>query len=125
MENGNFLGCLELLSEYDPFLAAHVQQYGNDGSGVASYMSSSTYEEFDDLVADKVRNIILSEMKHAKYFSFSVDSTPDVTNVDQLTFTLRYVLDDGQPVERFLFFVPINSHTERSLYQEILNTFRR
>ena len=42
-----------------------------------------------------------------------------------MTFTLRYVLDDGQPVERFLLFMPIISHTGRNLYQEILDTFRR
>jgi len=52
-ENGNFLGCLELLSEYDPFLAAHVQRYGNAGSGVTSYMSSTTYEEFVELMAER------------------------------------------------------------------------
>ena len=124
-ENGKFLGCLELLSKYDPFLAAHVQRYGNAGSGVTSYMSSSTYEEFVKLMADKVRNIIISEIKQTKYFSFSVNSTADVSKVDQLTFSLRYVLDDGQPVERFLLFVPITSHTGRNLYQEILDTFRR
>jgi len=124
-ENVNFLGCLELLSEYDPFLAAHVQRYGNARSGVTSYTSSSTYEEFVDLMANKLRNNILSEMKHAKYFSFSVDSTPDVTNVELLTFTLHYVLDDGQSVEHFLFFMPIKSHTGCSLYQEIFDTFCR
>ena len=25
--NGNFLGCLELLAEYDPFLAGHIEKY--------------------------------------------------------------------------------------------------
>ena len=64
-------------------------------------------------------------MKQAKYLSFSVDSTPDVTNVDQLTFSPRYVLDEGQPVERFLLFVPITLRTGRSLYQDIIDTFRR
>ena len=78
-----------------------------------------------ELMAEKVRSSIVSEMKQAKYFSFSVDSTPDVSNVDQLTFSLRYVLDDGQPVERFLIFVPMASHTGRNLYQEIINIFRR
>ena len=29
--NGNFLGTLELLSQFDPFLAAHLEKYGNKG----------------------------------------------------------------------------------------------
>ena len=27
--NGNYLGILELLAEYDPFLAQHIQKHGN------------------------------------------------------------------------------------------------
>lgn len=35
--NGLFLGCLELISEYDPFIAQHMKKYGNKGSGHVSY----------------------------------------------------------------------------------------
>jgi len=31
--NGNYLGCLELINEFDPFLADHTQNYGNRGKG--------------------------------------------------------------------------------------------
>ena len=42
--------------------------------------------------------------------SVSVDSTPDVSNVDQLTCVIRYVLPSG-PVERFVHFLPMMKHT--------------
>lgn len=32
--NGNFLGIIELLAEYDPFLASHIENYGNKGRGM-------------------------------------------------------------------------------------------
>lgn len=32
--NGNYLGILELLSDYDPFLASHIANYGNKGKGI-------------------------------------------------------------------------------------------
>lgn len=32
-KNGNYLGVLELISEYDPFLATHISSYGNKGKG--------------------------------------------------------------------------------------------
>jgi len=61
-----------------------------------------------------VKNTIVEELKIGKYFSFSVDSTPDIIHVDQLTFTIRYVSANGVPVERFLQFVPVVSHTGES-----------
>ena len=122
LSNGNFPGCLEWLAEYDPFLAAHTERYGNSGRGIASYISSKTCDELIRLISSHVMKIILGELKIAKYFSIRVDSTPDITHVDQLTFTVRYVSANDVPVERFLQFVPIASHTAESLYQVIKTT---
>uniref|UniRef100_H2YAG1 DUF4371 domain-containing protein n=1 Tax=Ciona savignyi TaxID=51511 RepID=H2YAG1_CIOSA len=119
-ENGNFLGILELMAEYDTFLAEHIQKRVNKGRGHVSYFSSTVCEEFIDILAKKVLNFIISEIKQAKYYSVSVDSTPDITNVDQLTIVIRYVLPDG-PVERFVQFVPIRGHTGSQLAQNLLD----
>lgn len=122
--NGNFLGCLELLAEYDTFLAQHITTYGNAGRGTASYLSSTTVDEFIHLMAQRLLNTIVTKIKAAKYFSFSVDSTPDVTHHDQLTFTVRYVCNDSMlPTERFLKFVNIISHTGLDLFDVIVDTF--
>ena len=39
--NGNYLGLLELLSQFVPFLAEHIRRYGNKGRGIVSYLSST------------------------------------------------------------------------------------
>jgi len=39
--NGNYLMSLELIAEFDPFLAEHISRYGNIGSGQTSYLSST------------------------------------------------------------------------------------
>ena len=57
--------------------------------------ASTVCEEFIDVIATKVLDIIISEIKQAKYHSKSVDSTPDITNVDHLTIIFRCVLPDG------------------------------
>ena len=52
-----------------------------------------------------------------------MDSTPDVTHVDQLTFIIRYVQDDGTIVERFLNFIDSNGqHDAESITNHILRT---
>ena len=82
----------------------------NNTKGHVSYFSSPACEEFIDVIATKVLDIIISEIKQAKYYSVSMDSTPDITNADQLTIIFRYVLRGG-PVERFVKFIPTREHT--------------
>ncbi|XP_076810277.1 uncharacterized protein LOC143453012 [Clavelina lepadiformis] len=53
-QNGNFLGILELLAEYDTFLAEHIQKRVNKGKGHVSYFSSTVCEEFIDAIATKL-----------------------------------------------------------------------
>ena len=73
-------------------------------------------------MGSRVKETILNELKIAKYYSFSVDSTPDITHMDQLTFTIRYVMANGNLNERFLKFVPITCHTGHSLFEVIKST---
>ena len=43
------------------------------------------------LIAKNVKESIVADVKKAGYFSFSVNSTPDVSHTDQLTLIIRYV----------------------------------
>ena len=117
--NGNYLGILELLAKFDPFLAQHVNHNANKGRGHTSYLSKTICEEFVDLMANRVQEHIITEVKAAKYFSVSVDSTPDISHVDQLTCILRYVLPSG-PVERYLTFLKMHGHTGKELAESLL-----
>lgn len=119
VNNGNYLGCLELLAEYDPFLAEHLQQRANKGRGHISYLSSTICDEFVLIIHHELMKQIIQEIKDAKYYSVSVDSTPDVSHSDQLTLIIRYVIVSG-PVERFIKFVPIYEHTGESLAKVLL-----
>ena len=91
VHNGNFLGIIELLAEYDSFLSEHLEKYGNKGKGSTSYLSHSICDELLKIMARRVTKIIVEEMQEAKYFSISVDSTPDITHIDQLSITTRFV----------------------------------
>jgi len=120
VHNGNYLGCLELLAEYDPFLAEHIKTRANKGKGHVSYLSSAVCDEFINILGQEVLQEIISEIKNAKYYSVSVDSTPDISHTDQLTLIFRYVQCDG-PVERFVKFIPIHGHTGESLARTLFS----
>lgn len=65
-------------------------------------------------------NAILAEIKHSKYFSISVDSTPDISHSDQLAFCVRYA-KSGMPIERFIQFIHINQHNSEYLSNTVIN----
>jgi len=65
---------------------------------------------------------IVTEIKLAKYFSIIVDSTSDVSNVDQFTFVVRYVLTNGSPNERFLTFIPNCRHTGEDMEKAVVSS---
>lgn len=58
---------------------------------------------------------IVQETITSKYFSIIIDSTPDISKVDQLTVAIRYILPDGSPVERFLGFLPSVGHKAKDM----------
>ena len=119
--NGNYLGILELLVQFDPFLSSHLAKYGNQGRGKPSYLSSTICDEIIQIMGDQVKAVIIKELQQSMYFSLSVDSTPDVSHVDQLTVVVRYVrMSDGEVVERFLTFIAIESHTGEALATAVL-----
>jgi hypothetical protein len=67
-----------------------------------------------------VLTVINSEIKATKYYSISVDFTPDLSHVDQLTFIVRFV-KDGKPIERFFQFLPIEENKAQYIADTGLN----
>lgn len=67
------------------------------------------------LMDEKIKKTIAAELQHAKYFSVIVDSTPDLSHIDQLTFIFRFFNEERKVVERFIGFEPIHSHIGASL----------
>lgn len=114
-QNGNYMGILELLAEYDDFLRGHLETHGNRGSGHTNYLSSTICEEIINTIGKHVFDEIISRIKKCKYFSISLDSTPDEGHVDQLSLVFRY-MEDCTPVERFLTFMPNQGHKAKEMF---------
>ena len=118
-DNGNYLGLLELLSQFDPFLAEHIRRYGSKEKSQVSHLSSTICEALIKLLSDRVKAKIVAEIKKAKYYSISIDSTPDIAHIDQLSIVIRYRRFDGQPVERFLAFIDIEKYEGKYLFETL------
>ena len=116
-----FLVLLNYCPNLTQFLADHLARYGNKGTGKPSYLSQRIMEEVILMLSSEVTKLILISISNAKCFSIIVDSTPDISHIDQLTFVLRYI-EDGEPVERFITFTPIKSHKSESLTTAIIET---
>ncbi|XP_075396922.1 zinc finger MYM-type protein 1-like [Tenrec ecaudatus] len=123
--NGKFWGLLELVAQFDPFLAGHISKYGGPGKGNPLCVSDTTCEELIYLMIDKVRSAISREISLAGYFTLLVDSTPDLATSDRLSVVVRYVSPtDGKPVERFIMFTSLKSHTGEEVANEVLRDLR-
>jgi hypothetical protein len=48
--NGNYLGCIDILAEFDPFLKEHIRRYGSPGKGNVSCLSAGICEEFINIL---------------------------------------------------------------------------
>jgi hypothetical protein len=68
---GNFLSCLDYLSQFDPFIKNHLEKFANCGS--TNYLSHKTCDEFINLMAKKLWILyLIAEVKHSKYFAIIV-----------------------------------------------------
>ena len=63
----------ELIAEFDPFLAKHIEIYGNKRKGNTSYLSFQTCEEFISIMEERMVKYIVDEVKEGKYFSTILD----------------------------------------------------
>ncbi len=119
-KNGNYLGILDLLSEFDPFLEEHIKLYGNRGKWNPSYLSANICEEFIELMGQQVLCTILEEVKESIDYLISVDSTPDISHTDKLTFIVRNIIG-CESVECFLMFIPFFSHGAKALTDTVVD----
>lgn len=58
-------------------------------------------------MGEKTKKIIAAEIQKAKHFSVIVDSTPDLSHVDHLTFIFRFISAAGKVVMSFLGSEPL------------------
>ncbi|KAL4130820.1 hypothetical protein QTP88_008201 [Uroleucon formosanum] len=119
---GNFLGYLNLLLSYDSILNMHL--------GTSKIFRGTSNRIQNDLICS-VSNIIStsieSEIKNTNFVSILLDETSDITNLSQLSTTLRYVHHEtGEAHKRFISFVEVSAdRSADGLFKHIIDIVNR
>ncbi|KAI6660623.1 Zinc finger MYM-type protein 1-like [Oopsacas minuta] len=61
--DGNYINTLKLLAKFDAFIAGHIAKYADKGRESVSYLSSTIAHEFIAVIAEKITDTIVAELK--------------------------------------------------------------
>ena len=86
---GNFLETLKLLTKYNAVIKEHLSVIQLSSKGMTTYVSPTIQNELIDLLGKKVETSHSGGNKAAKYFLILLDSTPDVSHIDQMALIVR------------------------------------
>jgi len=124
--NGNFLGLVEMLAQFDPFIAEHVRRITNEETHV-HYLAPSIQNEMIHLLASAIRSETIKKIKSAKYFSVILDCTPDASHQEQMSLIIRYVdlsSNDVKIEESFMGFLDVNDTTGQGLFDVLVSELK-
>lgn len=128
--SGNFLGIIELLACYDPVLKELIER----PQGSVKYLSPAIQNEIIYIIAQRVQSDIQTEVNNAPFFAVIMDTTQDISKIDQLSQVYRYVTikrDDNNIAkdilinEAFLGFDEVADSTASELQKNILESIAR
>lgn len=111
-----------LLAEFDPIMSDLL----NDEKKKIKYLSWKIQNELIDLLASSTRNLLCEDIKKSHWFSIIMDSTLDITKIDQVSIVIRYIKLDYETrnltiEESFLGFFCIQLHGAIDYEQLITN----
>ena len=113
-EGGNFLGIVALVAQYDEVLSEVISL----PQRATKYLSNTIQKEIIELISSAVTRSLVSKINRSPFWSIILDTTSDISRVDQLSVVIRWVNvtnDKCEPVESFLGFVEVTAADAQGL----------
>ncbi|XP_065679846.1 zinc finger MYM-type protein 1-like [Hydra vulgaris] len=98
----------------------HGPKIKNQEIKTARYLGKEIQNELIQILANVIKDKILTRVKFAKYYSIILDCTPDNSHTEQITIVIRFAdlesptSHDGDLVkikQHFLGFIPVEKST--------------
>ncbi|XP_030759798.1 zinc finger MYM-type protein 1-like [Sitophilus oryzae] len=127
---GNFLNIIELLSIYDPVLKELLSK----DKKCVKYLSPTIQNEIINLLANEVKTELISQINESPFFSVIMDTTQDISKIDQVSFVVRYadfikdndnVIRDVVIREVFLGFEKCMGQSAEDMVKQLLLFFEK
>ena len=94
--SGNFLSIIELLAAYDPVLKKLTER----PDGTTKYLSPKVQTEVIEAFSTHLQNSLIDMMKQASFYAVIIDTTQDISKVDQMSEVFRYVTIESETGKR-------------------------
>ena len=114
---GTFIEAVEFRSETDEVLRDYLEHAPKN----AVYTSKTIQNEMIAIVSSTVRNKIIKEIQHSKYFTILADEVTDCANLEQISVVIRFVDVNKQIREEFLDFITVERITGESISAALLS----
>jgi hypothetical protein len=121
--NGNFMGMVEMIAEFDPVIQEHVRRISKDETHI-HYLGHDIQNEIINLLATAIRYELIKKVKESKYFSVILNCTLYASHQEQLSLIIRYVDTSSDSIciqESFLGFLDVNDTTGQGLFDVLQN----
>ncbi|CAI6351816.1 unnamed protein product [Macrosiphum euphorbiae] len=100
---GNFLELIKLLSADNAVLSSHLLKIRDvKGKNRLTFLSNVSQNKILNVLGEMVRGQILQKIKASGVYSFIIDTTTDVANLEQLSLIVRFLNEDGDVEERLV-----------------------
>jgi len=127
--DGNFLSQVKLFAQYDDVMKQIVDM----PSGSVTYLSPTIQNELIQCLGEKLRKELISNINSSPFYSLMLDTTQDITKIDQLSIIIRHVCiirnESQEPInfnisETFLGFYELKDHSAEGMTDYVMNVLR-
>lgn len=116
-KNGNFYQIISLISRYRPTMKLWLEEEKFRPYHV-TYMSHESQDEFIQLLATETKKSIVHDIIEAGIYSVMADTTPDLSNRDQMSVCVRYLDSNAKVWERLIEITEANDKTGKGNYNK-------